>query len=157
MAEGFDFLKVRETGTKGSSFWRRSTKRRRVRIFARERDGDRGFEFSEPKTRFKISDSFGAQKTSFPYKRGNLKNASFGQLAYNWSLASPIAEGFDFLRVRGGCARRVRRVRLSGVQAPNAEGFDFLRVSETVTKGSSFRSRGLDSKFWIFWCRSAKR
>ena len=75
MAEGFEFLRVRETGTKGSSFWRRSTKRRRVRLFARERDGDKGFEFSEPKTRFKISDSSGAPKASFPYTRGNQKTS----------------------------------------------------------------------------------
>ena len=60
-AEGFEFLRVRETATKGSSFWRRSTKRRRVRLFARERDGDQGFEFSEPKIRLKISDLSGAR------------------------------------------------------------------------------------------------
>ena len=75
MAEGFEFLRVRETGTKGSNFWRRSTKRRRVRLFARERDGDKGFEFSEPKTRFKISDSSGAPEMSFPYTRGNQKTS----------------------------------------------------------------------------------
>ena len=75
MVGGFDFLLVRETATKGSRFWRRSTKRRRVRLFARERDGDKRFEFSEQKTRFKISDSSGAPEMSFPYTRGNQKTS----------------------------------------------------------------------------------
>ena len=132
MAEVFEFLRVRETGTKGSSFWRRSTKRRRVRLFARERDGDKGFEFSEPKTRFKISDSSGAPKASFPYTRGkqktlllvNLRTAGF------WR-----PEGFDFLRLREAGAKgstfwrpstKRRRVRLFARERDGDEGFDFL-------------------------------
>ena len=63
------FHRQARRATKGSNFrnfWRRSTKRRRVRLFVRGRDGDRGFGFSEPNTRFQISDSSGAPKMSFP-------------------------------------------------------------------------------------------
>ena len=71
---------------KGSSFCGCARRVRRVRLFgvlapnaggfdffARERAGDEGFEFLEPRTGPKISDLSGARKASFPYTRGNQK------------------------------------------------------------------------------------
>ena len=75
-------------------------KRRRVRLFARERAGDEGFDFSEPKNKLKISDSSGAPKMSFPYTRGNQKEPVLVHLRTIGFWRPQIAEGFEFLRVR---------------------------------------------------------
>ena len=95
MAEGFEFLRVRETGTKGSNFLASQHQAQngtsetvtRVRIFRTE-DRVESFGF------------FRCSKNVVSLHTWKSKNVSSGQLPYSWSLAPQMAEGFGFLQVR---------------------------------------------------------
>ena len=81
----------------------------RVHLFARERDGDEGFEFSEPRTGPEISDLSGAPKRRF---------LTHVEVKKRWFWSTYVQLVF------GGPS--CRRVRVFAGARGGCEGFDFL-------------------------------